>query len=152
MRFVLIPSYPASRTSPRRQEVIAPLHDAAQPEAAPPQAHPLRPQGGDEDKGEQARAGGEERDRGRRRVAADELAVAARGGRGQARDGVGRGDLERGGAVVELVVQHLGVGAGDLEVAQGVGVQAVDAGGAGGYLAWGSEAQLAGVFLQVDNG
>lgn len=118
-RYVLIPSHPASRASPRRQEVISPLHDTSQPEAAPPQAHPLGPQGGDEHERQQARAGGEQRDRGRRRVAADELAVAVRGGGrgGEVRDRVGGGDLERGGAVVELVVQHLGVGAGDLEVA-----------------------------------
>lgn len=86
--------------------MIPPLHDAAQPEATPPQAHPLGPQGGDENEGQQARAGGEERDRGRRRVAADEFAVPARGGGrgGEVRDRVGGGDLERGGAVVELVV------------------------------------------------
>lgn len=126
--------------------MIAPLHDAAQPESAAPQADPLGPQGGDEDKGQQARTGGEKCDRGRRRVAAGEPAVAGRGGgRGdEARDGVGGGDLERGGAVVELVVQDLCVGAGDLEVAEGVGVQAVYAGGAGCYLACRSESTLAG--------
>lgn len=50
--------------------------------------------------------------------------MAANGGRRgrEPRDGIGGGNLERGGAVVELVVKHLGVGAGDLEVAQGVGV------------------------------
>lgn len=65
-------------------------------------------------------------------MATDELAVAALGGGGdEPRDGVGGGDFERGGAVVELVMQDLGVGAGDLEVAKGVGVQAVYAGGAG---------------------
>lgn len=120
--FALFPirSHPASRrTSPRRQEVVSPLNDTAQPEPPPPQADPFRPQGGDEDKGKQTRAGGEEGDRGGRRVAADEPAVAVRGGGrgGEARDGVGGGNLERRVAVVELVVQHLGVGAGDLEVA-----------------------------------
>jgi hypothetical protein len=108
-----IPIHPASPSSPRRQEVITPLHDATQPEAAPPQAQPLRSQGGDEDKGEQA-CGGSEKGNGRmRRGAAD-----GGGRRGEEpRDCVGGGDLERGGAVVELVVEDLGVGAGDLEFA-----------------------------------
>lgn len=131
--------------------MIAPFHDAAQPEAAPPQAHPLGPQGGDEDKGEQACAGGEEGDGGRRRMSAGELSDVVRRGGGpadEARDGVWGGDLERGGAVVELVVQHLCVGAGDLEVAQGVGVQAVDAGRARCHLACTSEAKLAGFTLR----
>jgi len=93
--------------------VITPLHDPSQPEAAPPQAQPLRSQGCDEDKGEQACGGSEKRDGRMRRVAAD-----GGGGRGEEpRDGVGGGDLERGGAVVELVVEDLGVGAGDLEFA-----------------------------------
>lgn len=133
------------RLSPRRQEVIAPLHDAAQSEAAPPQAHPLGPQDRDEDEGEEAGAGGEEGDGRGRRVAASEPAATVRGDRGRGgepRDGVRGGDLEWGGAVVELVVQDLGIGAGDLEVAQGVWVQAVYAGGAGCYLAFGSEAGL----------
>lgn len=95
--------------------MIAPLHDAAQPESATPQAQPLGPQGGDEDKRQQARAGGEESDGWGRRMAADELAIAARGD--ESGYGVGGGDFERGGAVVELVVQDLGVCAGDLEVA-----------------------------------
>lgn len=126
--------------------MIAPLHNAAQAESATPQAQPLGPEGGDEDKGQQARAGGEESDGWSRRVAADELAVAARGD--ESGDGVGGGDLERGGAVVELVVQDLGVRAGDLEVAQGVGVQAVYAGWAGCCLACRSGARLAGLHLR----
>lgn len=101
-RFVPTPSPPGSPTSPRRQEVIAPLHNAAQPESATPQAQPLGPQGGDKDKRQQARAGGEESDGRSRRMAADKLAVAARGD--ESGDGVGGRDLERGGAVVELVV------------------------------------------------
>lgn len=119
--------------------MIPPLHDTTQPEAGPPQAQPLGLQGGDEHEGQQARAGGEEADWRGRRLAdgGDRHALGVVGGgalRCQARDGVGGRDLERGGAVVELVVQHLGVGAGDLEVAQGVGVQAVYAGRAGCYV------------------
>lgn len=38
---------------------------------------------------------------------------------------------------MEFVVQGLCVGARDLEVAQGVGVEAVFAGGTGGCVAWG---------------
>lgn len=132
-------------SSPRRQEVIAPFHDAAQSEAAPPQAHPLRPQDRDEDEGEEASAGSEEGDGRGRRVAASEPATAVQGGGrrgGEPRDGVRGGDLERSGAVVELVVQDLGVGACDLEVAQGVRVQAVYAGGAGCHLACRSEAEI----------
>lgn len=127
--------------------MIAPLHDAPQAEAAPPEAAPLGPQGDDEKQGQQAHAGDEETHRGgwREAAAADELAAAAGGGGGggEARDGVRGGHLERGGAVVELVVQDLGVGAGDLEVAQGVGVQAVYAGRAGCCVACGKGTELA---------
>lgn len=149
-RFVPIPSRPASATSPRRQEVIAPLHNAAQPESATPQAYPLGPEGGDKDKRQQARAGGEESDGRSRCMAADELAVAARCD--ESGDGVGGGDLERGGAVVELLVQDLGVCAGDLEVAQGVGVQAVYAGWAGCGLACRNGTRSAGLHLDAGNG
>lgn len=150
VRFVPIPSRPASPTSPRWQEVIAPLHDAAEPESATPQAYPLGPEGGDKDKRQQARAGGEKSDWWSRRMAADELAAAARDD--ESGDGVGGGDLERGGAVVELVVQDLGVCAGDLEVAQGVGVQAVYAGWAGCGLACRRGARSAGLHLDAGNG
>lgn len=140
-------SRPANPESPRRQEMIPPLHDTTEPEAAPAQAQPLRPQGGNEDQTKQAGAGGEEVDGRRRRVAAN-------GGRrgGEPRYGIGRGDLERGGAVVELVVKHLGVGAGDLEVAEGVGVQAVNAGGARCYLACANESKLASLQLKDREG
>jgi hypothetical protein len=96
--------------------VISSLDDAAQPEKTPPQAQPLRLSSGDEGEREQARAGGEE-DNGMVR-----RGDAAADGREEPWDGVGGGDLERCGAVVELVVEDLGVGAGDLEVAEGVWV------------------------------
>lgn len=112
--------------------MIPPLHDAAQAEAAPPQAQPLRLQGDDENQREQARAGGEEVDGRVLRVAAS--TDCRRRGK-EPRDCFGGGHLERGGAVVELVVEDLGIGAGDLEVAEGVGMEAVYAGGAGCGLA-----------------
>lgn len=118
--------------------MIPPLHHPAQAEAAPPQAQPLGLQGGDEDQREQARAGGEEVDGRVRRAAAAAAGSSAdlRGLGGEPRrDRLGEGHLERGGAVAELVVEDLCVGAGDLEVAEGVGVEAVYAGGAGCCLA-----------------
>lgn len=141
--------------------MIAPLHDTAEPEAAPPQAAPLGPQGSDEEQAQQGCTGGEESHRGGCSEAATGLGGRGGGG-GEARDGVCGRHLERGGAVAELVVQDLGVGAGDLEVAQGVGVEAVYAGRAGCYLTWEIGAGLAwdwvtgwgggGFQLEEDNG